>query len=43
VWTEDESCDLAISFQEKTGCDQMWEEICEVGSTLVLPENTVFT
>lgn len=30
VWTEDDSCDLAISFQEKMGCDKVWEEICEI-------------
>ncbi len=30
MWTEDDSCDLAVSFQEKVGCDEMWEEICEV-------------
>ena len=30
MWTEDDSCDLAISFQEKAGCDDMWGNICEV-------------
>lgn len=30
MWTEDDSCDLALSFQEKTGCDDLWTKICEV-------------
>ena len=30
VWKEDELCDLALSFQEKAGCDELWDEICEV-------------
>ena len=30
VWTEDDSCDLALSFQEKAGCDDIWSKICEV-------------
>lgn len=30
VWSETESSDLALSFQEKTGCDEIWEKICQV-------------
>lgn len=30
VWTEDDSCDLALSFQEKAGCDDLWATICEI-------------
>jgi len=22
--------DMALSFQEKSGCDEIWEKICEV-------------
>lgn len=28
VWSESETCDLALSFQEKTGCTELWEKIC---------------
>lgn len=30
IWTENDSCDLALSFQEKTACDELWMKICEV-------------
>ncbi|XP_071963542.1 serine/threonine-protein phosphatase 4 regulatory subunit 3-B-like [Antedon mediterranea] len=30
VWSENETCDLALSFQEKAGCDEIWQKICEV-------------
>ncbi|XP_033125942.1 serine/threonine-protein phosphatase 4 regulatory subunit 3A-like isoform X2 [Anneissia japonica] len=30
VWSENENCDLALSFQEKAGCDEIWQKICEV-------------
>jgi len=30
VWSEGENFDLALSFQEKAGCDQIWEKICSV-------------
>uniref|UniRef100_A0A8C1SYL0 Serine/threonine-protein phosphatase 4 regulatory subunit 3 n=2 Tax=Cyprinus carpio TaxID=7962 RepID=A0A8C1SYL0_CYPCA len=44
VWSEAENYDLALSFQEKAGCDEIWEKICQVimsvipavGCTLVL-------
>lgn len=32
VWSEGENFDLALSFQEKAGCDEIWEKICQVGS-----------
>jgi len=30
VWSEGDKYDLALSFQEKIGCDDIWENICEV-------------
>lgn len=30
VWSESESCDLALSFQEKTGCTTIWDRICQL-------------
>ncbi|XP_008319552.1 serine/threonine-protein phosphatase 4 regulatory subunit 3B isoform X2 [Cynoglossus semilaevis] len=30
VWSEADNYDLALSFQEKAGCDEIWEKICEV-------------
>uniref|UniRef100_A0A672PKY1 Serine/threonine-protein phosphatase 4 regulatory subunit 3 n=1 Tax=Sinocyclocheilus grahami TaxID=75366 RepID=A0A672PKY1_SINGR len=30
VWSEAENCELALSFQEKAGCDELWEKICQV-------------
>jgi len=30
VWNEGEKNDLAISFQEKAGCEDTWEKICNV-------------
>ncbi|KAF7484526.1 hypothetical protein GHT09_004179 [Marmota monax] len=30
VWSEADNYDLALSFQEKPGCDEIWEEICQV-------------
>ncbi|MCL4133163.1 UNVERIFIED_CONTAM: hypothetical protein GTU68_012344, partial [Idotea baltica] len=30
VWSEGENFDLALSFQERTGCDEIWEKICQV-------------
>jgi len=30
MWSEGDSCDLALSFQEKAGCDDIWEKICQV-------------
>ncbi|XP_078260995.1 serine/threonine-protein phosphatase 4 regulatory subunit 3B isoform X3 [Rhinoraja longicauda] len=30
VWSEADNYDLALSFQEKTGCDEIWEKICQV-------------
>ncbi len=31
VWSEGDNYDLALSFQEKAGCDEIWEKICQVG------------
>lgn len=30
VWTESDNYDLALSFQERDGCDEIWEKICQV-------------
>ncbi|XP_075902347.1 serine/threonine-protein phosphatase 4 regulatory subunit 3B isoform X2 [Nelusetta ayraudi] len=30
VWSEADNFDLALSFQEKAGCDEIWEKICQV-------------
>ncbi|CAF1627432.1 unnamed protein product, partial [Adineta ricciae] len=30
VWSEEDKYDLALSFQEKAGCDDVWESICDV-------------
>lgn len=34
VWSEAENYDLALSFQEKAGCDEIWEKICQVTALL---------
>ena len=34
VWSEADNYDLALSFQEKVGCDEIWEKICQVTLTL---------
>uniref|UniRef100_F1KRM0 Serine/threonine-protein phosphatase 4 regulatory subunit 3A n=1 Tax=Ascaris suum TaxID=6253 RepID=F1KRM0_ASCSU len=30
VWSESDTCDLALSFQDKSGCEHIWEKICQV-------------
>lgn len=30
MWSEGDNFDLALSFQEKAGCDEIWEKICQV-------------
>lgn len=30
TWTEDEAIEIAISFQEKLGCDEVWDKITEI-------------
>jgi protein phosphatase-4 regulatory subunit 3 len=30
VWSEGDNYDLALSFQEKAGCDEIWAKICSV-------------
>lgn len=32
MWSEADNYDLALSFQEKAGCDEIWEKICQVKS-----------
>lgn len=39
VWSEGDNFDLALSFQEKAGCDEIWEKICHVS---VNGERTVY-
>lgn len=29
VWSESDTCDLALSFQDKSGCEDIWEKICQ--------------
>ena len=36
VWSEGENYDLALSFQEKAGCDEIWEKICQVNYLIFL-------
>ncbi|KAI1719250.1 component of IIS longevity pathway SMK-1 domain-containing protein [Ditylenchus destructor] len=30
VWSESDVCDLALSFQEKAGCTEIWDKICQI-------------
>jgi protein phosphatase-4 regulatory subunit 3 len=30
VWSESDTCDLALSFQEKNGCAEIWDKICKI-------------
>lgn len=34
VWSEGDNFDLALSFQEKAGCDEIWEKICQVSANV---------
>lgn len=34
MWSENDNYDLALSFQEKAGCDEIWEIICQVSCTV---------
>uniref|UniRef100_A0A8C3AXM4 Serine/threonine-protein phosphatase 4 regulatory subunit 3 n=1 Tax=Cyclopterus lumpus TaxID=8103 RepID=A0A8C3AXM4_CYCLU len=36
VWSEADNYDLALSFQEKAGCDEIWEKISIFFSVLYL-------
>uniref|UniRef100_A0A3B3ZIF1 Serine/threonine-protein phosphatase 4 regulatory subunit 3 n=1 Tax=Periophthalmus magnuspinnatus TaxID=409849 RepID=A0A3B3ZIF1_9GOBI len=40
VWSEADNYDLALSFQEKAGCDEIWEKICQV--ICILCENVLY-
>lgn len=35
VWSEGDNFDLALSFQEKAGCDEIWEKICNVSNIMI--------
>uniref|UniRef100_A0A8C9XUB2 Serine/threonine-protein phosphatase 4 regulatory subunit 3 n=1 Tax=Sander lucioperca TaxID=283035 RepID=A0A8C9XUB2_SANLU len=35
VWSEAENYDLALSFQEKAGCDEIWEKIFSLSASLL--------
>lgn len=37
MWSEGDNYDLALSFQEKAGCDEIWEKICQVRLVSGLP------
>jgi hypothetical protein len=39
VWSEGENYDLALSFQEKAGCDDIWENICDVNTFIFFSQN----
>ena len=30
VWSENDTTELALSFQERAGCDEIWAKICQV-------------
>jgi protein phosphatase-4 regulatory subunit 3 len=30
VWSESDTRDLALSFQEKSGCAMIWDRICQI-------------
>ena len=36
VWSERDNFDLALSFQEKAGCDEIWEKICQVSTLMYI-------
>lgn len=36
VWSERDNYDLALSFQEKAGCDEIWEKICQVSTSYLI-------
>ena len=38
VWSEADNYDFALSFQEKAGCDEIWEKICQVRVFLLIIE-----
>ncbi|KAG9334184.1 hypothetical protein JZ751_008543 [Albula glossodonta] len=40
VWSEAENYDLALSFQEKAGCDEIWEKICQEERFEEMPETS---
>lgn len=41
VWSEGDNFDLALSFQEKAGCDEIWEKICQVPAYLLIISQSV--
>lgn len=42
MWSEGDNYDLALSFQEKAGCDEIWEKICQVSFSGLLVYETSF-
>lgn len=42
VWSDMDKRDMALSFQEKSGCDEIWEKICEVRLTFTYYLNLSF-
>jgi len=36
MWPENNTCELALSFQEKSGCDEVWKTIRKVSGEVVV-------
>ena len=36
VWSENDTTELALSFQERAGCDEIWAKICQVRLTEII-------
>ena len=36
VWSENDTTELALSFQERAGCDEIWAKICQVKYSLII-------
>ena len=41
VWSEADNFDYALSFQDKAGCDEIWEKICEVSESCIVTHNSM--
>ena len=39
MWSENDTTELALSFQERAGCDEIWAKICQVSNCDLLSEN----
>ena len=36
MWSENDTTELALSFQERAGCDEIWAKICQVKYSLII-------